>query len=567
MQRQDATPFKPARLGALAMACALAVQGGMAHADERADLEKLRVTTTSLIEALVENGLLSRDKANAILRQASEAGEKAAATVSGDNTQAATATTPEATKKPNVIRIPYLSETTKAELREQVKKEVLAQAHDERWGEPGALPSWLHRITFLGDLRVRYQHDSFDHSNTAPDDVNFGYATQSASSLAWAPDLINTRNNRDRMTLRARVGLNADLGEGFEAGVRLSTGNTSGPTSASQTQGNYFNKYSVVFDQAYLSYNDQGKLMAKAGRFSSPFYGTDLTWPDDVNLDGLAVSYKPAFGAGQTMFMTAGVFPLQELEISGNDKWLYGAQLGLSLPIGQQTQFRAGLAMYDFQGVAGRQDTQLAPSAVNQSIYGYNLTEYPKSARQRGNTLIRLNNPNGINDGSASVWGLASRFRPLDLSADVTFLQFYPITVKGSLDIIKNFGFDLQDIRDRSGQSNLVLSKQNTAVQAKVTVGAERIEKAGQWQSFLTFRRFERDAWLDAFTDTTWHLGGTNYQGWSLGGQYGIGPRTSLGARYTSTHNLSDSVVYTPTLSNNATLKIDVFQLELNTRF
>lgn len=199
MQRQDATPFKPARLGALAMACALAVQGGMAHADERADLEKLRVTTTSLIEALVENGLLSRDKANAILRQASEAGEKAAATVSGDNTQAATATTPEATKKPNVIRIPYLSETTKAELREQVKKEVLAQAHDERWGEPGALPSWLHRITFLGDLRVRYQHDSFDHSNTAPDDVNFGYATQSASSLAWAPDLINTRKCFDSL--------------------------------------------------------------------------------------------------------------------------------------------------------------------------------------------------------------------------------------------------------------------------------------------------------------------------------------------------------------------------------
>jgi hypothetical protein len=187
--------------------------------------------------------------------------------------------------------------------------------------------------------------------------------------------------------------------------------------------------------------------------------------------------------------------------------------------------------------------------------------------RQRGNTLIRLNNPLGVNDGSASIWGLASRFRPLTLSADMMFMQFFPITVKASFDYIKNLGFNLQDIRDRSGQSDLMLTKQNTAVQAKLVVGAEKVEKPGQWQTYLAFRRLERDAWIDAFADPNWNLGGTNYQGWSLGGQYGIGPSTSLGLRYYSTRNISDPIVYSPSLSNNATLKIDVLQFELTARF
>jgi hypothetical protein len=574
MPRQ-AHPFQPARLGALALACALATQGGLAHADERAELEKLRATTTSLIDALVENGLISRDKANTILKQASEAGDKAAQQ-RADSAAAqgtAQADAPSA-KKPSLIRIPYITETTKAELREQIKQEVLAQAHEERWGDPGALPSWLRRIAFEGDLRVRFQHDSFDRANTAPDDASTGAANQSSaqSPLAWGPDLINTLNNRDRLTLRGRFGLHADLGHGYEAGLRLSTGSGTSPVGASQTQGNYANKYSAYFDQAFLRYNDEGKLLATAGRFSTPFYGTDLAWPDDLNLDGAAISFKPAFGAGQSLFMTAGVFPLQELEVSSQDKWLYGAQVGMSLPLSPTTQFRAGLALYDFQGVAGRADTQADTSSLNASVNGYAVTEYPKGPRQKGNSLIRINYPNGIATG-ASTYGLASRFKPLDLTADVTFLQFFPITVKASFDFIKNLGFDLQDIKNRAGAANTDLardglSKQTNAVQVKLTVGHDRVEKAGQWQSFITFRRFERDAWLDAFTDTTWHLGGTNYQGWSLGGQYGIGPRTTLGARFTSTHNLSDPITYsTAPLSNNNKLKIDVFQLELNTRF
>ena len=558
--------FPPARLGAVALAASLTLFGVRAHADERSDLEQLRATTMALMQALIDNGLLSKDKADEIVRQAQRAAPAPA--------QAANAGTGTADKaKPPVIRIPYITEAAKAEIRDQVKQEVLAQAHDERWGEPGTLPDWLRRITVEGDVRVRFEDDLFDKNNLAPDDPN-GYLNQNFQGLAWSPDLANTQHNRDRMTLRARLGVRSDLGEGVSAGIRLSTGNTTGPTSTSQTLGNAFNKYSIVLDRAYVQYKGASAFEASAGRFANPFFGTDLTWPDDLNFDGVAVSFKPALSAGNSLFFTAGAFPLLEFETSTKDKWLYGSQIGGAFSLTPQTQLRVGLAAYKFSGIEGVPETTIPPADASAIAQPYLITEYKAGVRQKGNTLIRLNQYAGQND-KASVWGLASKFTPIDLSAELKFTQFYPVNVRLSLDYVNNLGFDIDEIQKR-GQfaSPQDIGKQTAAFQSKLTVGADQIDKPGQWQSTLVFRRMERDAWVDAFTDTTWHLGGTNYQGWSLGAQYGVANRTSLGVRWTSTRSLPDNTPYYNALSNdygpglsNVPLKIDVLQIELNARF
>lgn len=565
MMFHRALPFRPA---VLAVAAVLSTASFMARADERSDLEQLRSTTMALMQALIDNGLLSKEKADEIVRQAQRGASTPVANAAPAN-PAATDGKP----KPNVIRVPYISETAKAEMREEIKREVLAQSHNERWGEPGALPEWLSRINFEGDLRVRWQSDLFASSNLAPDAVS-GYLAQSSNDVAWSPDLSNTQIDRDRMTLRARFGIRSDLGQGFSAGLRLSTGNSSNPVAVSQTQGNSFNKYTVLIDQAYLKYEGESGLSGAVGRFGNPFFGTDLSWPDDLNFDGVAASYKKAVGTDKSVFFTAGAFPLTELESSSQDKWLYGLQLGGALKLGDKTRLRLGVASYNFSGYEGQPDADTPPPSDLRKTRGYLNSEYLAGVRQKGNTLIRLNQ--NVADNSTSVWGLASKFRPIDLAADLTFTQFEPFNVRVSLDFIKNLGFDLAEIRRRSGQgSDLNLAEQTAAFQAKLTVGADRIDKRGQWQGMLAFRRMERDAWVDAFTDTTWHLGGTNYQGWSIGGQYGVGPRTSLGLRWTSTRNLPDSTLYetpdplhplAPGLSNYP-LKIDVLQLELNSRF
>ena len=577
--------FPPARLGAVALAASLALMGLPAHADERSDLEQLRATTMALMQALIDNGLLSKDKAEEIVRQAQRSAAVPAQAANADTASADKA--PAEKAKPNVIRIPYITEAAKAEIRDQVKQEVLAQAHDERWGQPGALPEWMRRITVEGDVRVRFQNELFDKNNLAPDDLN-GYLNQTGQpgpvvngiqqactgcqNLGWSPDLANTQHNRDRMTLRARLGVRSDLGGGVSTGVRLTTGTTSGPTSTSQTMGNSFNKYSVVLDRAFITYKGASEFEAHAGRFANPFFGTDLTWPDDLNFDGVAFAYKPALSAGNALFFTAGAFPLLEFETSTKDKWLYGTQVGGSFNLAPQTQMRVGLAAYHFVGIQGVPETDIPPTAntAQAKAGSYLMTEYKQGVRQKGNTLYRLNQST-FSDSDPTVWGLASKFTPINLSAELKFTQFYPFNIRISLDYVDNLGFDIDEIRNRTRLgSELNLAKQTSAYQTKVTVGADQIDKPGQWQSNLTFRRLERDAWVDAFTDTTWHLGGTNYQGWSLGGQYGIANHVGLGLRWTSTRSLPDNTPYgdsaTPGLSH-VPLKIDVLQLELNARF
>ncbi|WP_374593322.1 putative porin [Aquabacterium sp.] len=554
-------PRIPLALSATAMAIVLS-QPQLAMADERAELEQLRASTMALVQALVDSGLLSRERAEAILKQSQQA-------------RPSGATSPDAAKPaapataPGVVRVPYISETTKAELREQIKAEVLEQAKTERWAQPNVLPEWFGRLTIDGDVRFRFEQDSFDKGNYPA-----GYyqlAVASGATPMWAPDLTNTTNDRTRTTLRARLGVTAKLADNLASGIRIASGALSnGATSTSQTLGAGLNRYNVGLDRAWIKWAPAEGLDFNAGRFANPFFGTDLTWPDDLNFDGVALGYQRPWGSSNKAFATAGVFPLQEFSTGGDaNKWLYGAQIGTQLRLTAQTDFKIGLAMYDFNGIEGVQESAYKSDAEAKAST-YLSTQYPDTWRQKGNTLVNINPVNDpiFPSGKAPVYGLASKFKPFNLSMMLNFHQFDPIGVQLWFDYLKNTGWDLSDIRTRAGDSTIDLEGKTQAYQLRVNVGKQQIERAGDWQAFAALRRLERDAWVDAFTDTTWNLGGTNYTGWSLGGQYGVANRTSVGLRLTSTRNLKDASSSTSTVDlSSAPFKLDVWQLELNSRF
>lgn len=555
----------PARLGVLALACASALAQAQATSEERAQLEQLRSTTLGLIQTLIDSGLMSKEKADALLDKARASSSRLAPAAEPADAGAAS---PEGTRR-NVIRVPYVPESTKNEMREDIKREVLQQARTERWGEPGALPSWLNRIAIDGDVRVRLQHEDWADDNADP----LVFYSQTASP-SWAPDLTNTTQDRDRMSLRARLGLSADLKFGFKAGLRLSTGNA-GPVSTSQTLGGsdgHFGKYSVLLDRAWVQWQAyKPDLTVSAGRMANPFAGGDLAWPDDLNFDGVAASYRHPMGGAHQLYATAGAFPLQEFDTSSQDKWLYGMQVGGQWQLTPASSLSLGLALYDFKGVEGHFDgTNPIPSGSAATASGYLASQYPKSVRQKGNTLIRMNPGTDLSDGKvvSPAWGLASKFRPISLSLAYQSNEMESAAFKATLDFIKNSGFDRADIGRRAGVPSLALEEKTSGLQARLQLGSPKQELRGDWMVYLAWRRLERDAWLDAFTDTTWHLGGTNYAGWSLGGLYYVGPRTSLGLRVTSTRNLDDGALIddTPNVSS-APLKIDVIQMEVNSRF
>ena len=565
---------------AVALCCAVAAP---AHADDRAELERLRGTTQNLIKALVDAGLLTQDKAEQLLRQAEQATPPVNSPAPAPApTDAAPADGKAA--RPNVIRVPYVPETVRNQIRDEIRQDVLNQARTERWGNPNTLPSWANRITLEGDVRFRLQSEDWDRRNaTAVEQEGLAFQNDPAydGPIAWSPDLTNTQDRRDRMTLRARFGLTSDLAFGFKTGFRLSTGNTQA-VSTSQTLGGSngnFSKYSVLMDRAWIQWTPYlPDVTAIVGRFSSPYFGSDLIWPDDMNFDGAALKANHAFNDANTVFFHGGAFPLLEFQSGAKDAWLYGAQMGGRFKPDAVSDVEVGVGIYDFQNIEGRfdpvyRDTASQFSAADKS---YLATEYKRAVRQRGNTLIRINQGVAAENSSTSVapvWGLASKFRPVTVSAAYTYRGLDDLTVRASADFIQNTGFSLADIRRRAQPgADIDVAKKNRAWQTRLQIGTPKQELLGDWSAYVGWRRFERDAWVDAFTDTTWHLGGTNYVGWTLGGAYFVGPRTSLGLRVTSTRNLTDGrseVVDGLTVPNLSSVRqrIDVLQVELNSRF
>ena len=82
------------------------------------------------------------------------------------------------------------------------------------------------------------------------------------------------------------------------------------------------------------------------------------------------------------------------------------------------------------------------------------------------------------------------------------------------------------------------------------------LEEGGDWRLEAAYRHIEPDALLDAFTDSDFHLGGTNAEGWSLSGTYGLRHHTAVAARWMSAQEIS-----------GPPFKIDLMQVDLNVKF
>jgi len=536
---------------AIALAAALSCTGAVLHgnpaqASEREDIEQLRNTAVGLIQALVEQGLLSREKAAELIKKAESrnttdtAGNPARLGADG---------------KP-VVRVPYVPESVKTEIREQVKQEVLAQAKQERWGDPGALPDWVDRIHFEGDLRLRMEQDLYDKNNI-PATYFISQNNPGVSGPAYGVDLTNTTENRSRLTLRARFGFTARIGDTVTGGFRLATGNQSTPASTSQTLGannNNFNRYTIGLDRGYLRWEPRRWLRLDGGRMPNPYFSSDLIFAEDLAFDGVAATVKANLSDNFLGYAVLGTFPLSENGISKNSHWLTGVQAGGEWDWSPRTRIKFGVAQYAFRNMEG------SPQAFNSSNTPstYSLQEYGKNVRQKGNSLFNIGDP--ALTTTAPVWGLMARFQPLTLNASVDFAQFDPIHVVLSADYVKNIGFDRAEIRNRTG---IDLEPKTTGYQYRLAVGMPSMSAPRDWQLFGILRQLERDAVIDGFTDTTWHLGGTNYRGYSIGGSYAVDRNAWLTARWTSTKNLID---YNAGFSG-APLSIDVLQLDFNARF
>ena len=557
--------------------------------DEKEDLTVLRNTVVNLLQTLVDQGVMSQDQARTLVEQAQDKAEKEIAEAKAD----------EQVDEP-VVRVTYVPEIVKEEIRNQVRDElraevvadVVSHAERERWGIKDALPSWLNRIKISGDMRVRSQAEIYDSANPSTGDVSspyfdvlalndggpFGADVLTNGIADGTGEFLNTDEDRVRERIRLRINLDAKINQSFSTRVRVSTGNTSNPVSTNQTLGEAGNPYDVVVDQAYIKFSgtENGPvpwLTFWAGRIPNPWVSTDLLWDDDLSFEGLAGTASFNLGGGEGLyadehgdkevFLTMGAFPLEEFSRSSNkDKWLLGGQIGTKWKFNNQSTLKIAAAYYDYFNVQADD----SPRDVDDF-----LAQAPESL-QKGNSVFSLLNPfdpDGLpNSGDETfLLGLASDYDLVNLTGVLDIANFAPYHLILTADYVKNIGYDSGEIEDRLGER---ISEKTEGYHLRADFGWPRVTKAGHWSVFGAYKHLERDAVLDAFTDSDFHLGGTDAEGWELGGKYGIADNTWLSLTWRTANEIDGPVIGTQAcdlLVANCNLGIDVLQLDLNAKY
>jgi hypothetical protein len=87
-------------------------------------------------------------------------------------------------------------------------------------------------------------------------------------------------------------------------------------------------------------------------------------------------------------------------------------------------------------------------------------------------------------------------------------------------------------------------------------IGKPKLESLGDWMVSLGYRYVESDAIVDGFTDSNFGGGGTNVQGFHIGGQMALTPNVSAQIRWLA----SDEIAGPP-------LKSDTLMIDLNAKF
>lgn len=554
--------------------------------------------TVNLVNLLVEQGIIKEEQADSLIKQAegeAYVSRQAAkdATAKADDASKAASAASAAASPPGSKHITYVPEIVRQQLRDQLRAEIMEQAKEQNWASPGTYPEWASRIKMYGDFRARYEGQFFPQGGyNAPGFItNFNAInTGSAYDVTKAPiglPSFDSNADRDRVRLRARVGMDVNLFNGFTAGVRFASGDSNSPVSTNQTLGGTggdFSKYAAWIDRAFVKYqtpNDDAVI--SVGRFDNPFFAaTDLVWYSELGFDGAAVQLKHEVQPGFAPFFVAGAFPIFNTDLNfatgdavkfqSEDKYLFGAQAGFKARIEQRTEWTVGLSYFDFYNVKGALSDPCDVSVAT----GCSTDSLRPSFAQKGNTYMRLRNivapvstPTGF--PQPQYFGLAGDYTPLVASSRLDFGQFDPAHVILDAEYVRNTSFNRETFA--AANNGLGLSVENnlkpmpdgttgpfegggTGWMTRLTVGHKKMEQFGDWSVHAAYKYLESDATVDSFVDSDFGLGGTNLKGYIVGGNFAFSQNVWMTARWLSATSIA-----------GAPYAVDVVQVDLNAKF
>jgi hypothetical protein len=527
----------------------------------------------NLIRQLVQEGVLTQEKAEALIRQAQDDAATAERAAAVPRTDAKTPVPADTS-----IRVPYVPQIVRNQIRDEVKQDVLREAREQNWAAPNAVPEWTRRFHLNGDFRLRYEWNLFDsrNSNAFPNfaALNAGAPFDLNNAAGTPPPILDTTQSRDRMRIRARLGMDIDVADDVIAGIRLASGNTTNPVTTNQTLGSTLNRYNFLLDRAFLQYRPTDWAELWVGRFASPFLTTDLMWDDDIALDGVAIRATPKLGSKLSFLTTVGAFPIENTAFNfpdntivkspSRDKWLYAAQVGFNWQPARSYDFKLAAAYYQFSDIEGKLSAACVANAASDPC---NTDNSRPGFQQQGNTFFAIRNlvSNSTTPPLFQYYGLASGFRDLDITTrlDISLDGATHIVLDG--DVVRNLAFSPKNIKASNPVNNIgptagttpgSFDGGNFGYQARLTLGQPDIRERWEWNANVAYKHLDSDAVLDAFNDSDFHLGGTNAKGYIVGAALGLAHNVNLSARWLSASEVT-SLPYT----------VDVVQVDLNARF
>ena len=317
----------------------------------------------------------------------------------------------------------------------------------------------------------------------------------------------NGGRDKDRQSIRARLGAYTEINDQVDTGIRIATGSSDDARSTNQDQDNYFDKKSIWLDLGYIDYHPKQikNLHVIGGKMLQPWVNMgDVIWDGDINPEGLALTYKYPLGSSAELFGSLGNYNLKD-NVDGDG-----------------VQFRHDLRLTSGQLGTRFSVTDNLKMTLGGSIYAYQNDE--NSTCTSSTTPCAL----AVNGNSANEqFRLYEGFAQADIGGLAVPLAFYGQYVK----------------------NNDASTDQDTAW----LLGAK--SKVFGFNLDYNYRDTQRNAVVGAFTDSDFANGTTGSRGHKMKVSYDIDKNFAVGATYFLTK--ADYASRTQRDANTNTLQLD----------
>jgi hypothetical protein len=436
----------------------------------------------------------------------------------------------------------------------------------------------LGNMTFSGDLRMQYDslYGLLNNAANVDNPAILGNELSSRQRIRY----------RLRFAVRGKIGGNVFTGrftrdeskkcdkesdkecdKEFEWGIRLAAGTLANPASPNPVLTDFFSRKPIGLDQVYVAWRPRPLpgLRIIAGKFESPWTHTEMTFDNDVQVEGVSQIYTrdiksgflknvtfsawqlPMLDRGSVFVRNAnGTINIEESERGGRDLGLFGAQLQGRFALGSKTNLTLSIADLFYAHTSAINPIQVfganlqLPVTVTIPANGATpaqtvttVVNIPREFLVSGNGNLGLSA--GTNNAVNRDGRLASGYNLVDLMAQVDFKQYRHAPLTMILNYVRNTQTRDVIIAGANGANVFLENNEDSGIWAEFRYQNLRKKRGSDFNAAVrgdftvsyTFLRIEKDAVLTPFN---WDdlIQGSDIRGHRIFFGYTVDPRVTF---------------------------------------